>query len=634
MIVGTAGHIDHGKTTLIHALTGVDADRLPEEKKRGITLDLGFAFLDLDDGLRIGFIDVPGHERLVHTMVAAATGIDFALLLVAADDGIMPQTREHLAVLSLLGVTRGAVALTKIDRADPDRVEQIRTEVSALLQNSSLADAPILSLSAHTKDGLDTLKALLTAQARIDHEDSERSNSGFRLAIDRVFSLEGSGTVVTGTVHAGNVATGDELLLMPGERKVRVRSVHAQNQAVAKAKPGQRCALVLAGTTRHSIQRGHWAVTPSIAHVTSRLDVSVRVWHEEEKPIRSGTKVHVHLGSATVMGTVAVLDTDTLEPGQVGLVQLVLRTAIGAWWGDRVVLRDASGARTLAGGAVLDPCAPVRYRRTPSRLAELKAFSVQNPDQRLEALADVAPLGVDLHRFRASHGVLSVSVPDTMLRHQDAQTDWLLGNKQAHAACEHVLTTLRDFHDRYPDQLGPDSARLRRLAMPRLNDALQQQIIQILRSEQKLSFRGAFIHLPEHIIQLSHEEQRIAEKVAPKLAEAGFNGAWVRDLALHSNEPEGLMRSTLARLARQGELHQVVKDLYYPLDTIQQLAQIAREKAQTANGDLTAADFRNAIGLGRKRAIQILEYFDRIGLMRRIKDQHRLRTESTLFNDV
>lgn len=633
MIVGTAGHIDHGKTTLIQALTGVDADRLPEEKKRGITLDLGFAFLDLDNGSRIGFIDAPGHERLVHTMVAGATGIDFALLLIAADDGIMPQTREHLAVLSLLGIERGAVVLTKSDRADAMQLESLRSEVTTLLQNSTLADAPIVAVSAYTKDGIEQLKTLLTTEAQADKSIDPRHHAGFRLAIDRVFSLDGSGTTVTGTVHAGCVKPGDELTLMPGERKVRVRSVHAQNRAVEQAEPGQRCALVLAGTTRHSIQRGHWVVSPAIAHVTDRLDIRLRLWHDEEKPIRSGTKVHVHIGSATVMGTVAILDNELLRPGHDALVQLVLRTAVGAWWGDRIVLRDASGARTLAGGRVLDPCAPVRYRRTPSRLAELAALSAIDPDKRLHELAKVAPLGVDLHRFRAAHGLRSVVVPENMLHHHDAHIDWLLGQQQANTASEQVLTALRDFHDKHPDQLGPDSARLRRLAMPRLNDALQQRILQSLRASQKVSLRGAFVHLPEHSIQLSHEEQRIAEKIAPKLAEAGFGGAWVRDLALECNEPEAMMRSTLARLARQGELHQVVKDLYYPLGTMQELARIARERALACDGNLTAADYRTAIGLGRKRAIQILEYFDRVGLMRRVKDEHRLRAESTLFDD-
>lgn len=634
MIVGTAGHIDHGKTTLIQALTGVDADRLPEEKKRGITLDLGFAFLELDDGTRIGFIDAPGHERLVHTMVAGATGIDFALLLVAADDGIMPQTREHLAVLSLLNITRGAVIITKSDRADASRLDTLRADVSTLLQGSSLADSPILTVSAYTKDGIDDLSALLKTEAQTSRADLHRRSAGFRLAVDRVFSLEGSGTTVTGTVHAGSVKPGDELMLMPGERKVRVRSVHAQNQAVGHAEPGQRCALVLAGATRHSIQRGHWVVAPPVAYTTARLDARLRLWHDEEKPIRSGTKVHVHIGSNTVMGTVAILDAELLHPGQEALVQLVLRTHVGAWWGDRIVLRDASGARTLAGGTVLDPGAPVRYRRTPGRLAELTALSITDPNKRLHAVAEVSPLGIDLNRFRAAHGLLNVVIPPGILHHQDNNSEWLLGQQQVQDACEHVLAALQEFHDRHPDQLGPDSARLRRLAMPRLNDALQQRVLQMLRSQQRISQRGAFAHLPEHSIQLSQEEQRIAQKIAPALADAGFNGAWVRDLAAECNEPEGLMRTTLGRLARQGELHQVVKDLYYPLDTMLELARIAREHAQESDGNLTAATYRTAIGLGRKRAIQILEYFDRVGLMRRVKDEHRLRTDSTLFSDT
>lgn len=634
MIVGTAGHIDHGKTTLIQALTGIDTDRLPEEKKRGISLDLGFAFLDVEGDTRIGFIDAPGHERLVHTMIAGATGIDFALLLVAADDGIMPQTREHLAVLSLLDIRRGAVLLTKSDRVDAARLDALRTDVAALTQNSTLFDAPILTVSAITGDGIETLRALLEHEARDQHRTSHQHNLGFRLAVDRVFSMDGSGTVVTGTVHAGQVRPGDELVLVPGQRKVRVRSVHAQNRAVEQAEPGQRCALVLAGATRQNIRRGHWVVTPQIAWSTDRLDARLRLWQDEEKPIRSGTKVHVHLGSATMMGSVAMLDTETLPPGQEALAQIVLQAPLGAWWGDRVILRDASGARTIAGGRALDPCAPARYRRTPDRLNELEALSAQDPDKRLQALANASSQGVNLHRFRAAHGLTDIDVPQHILRYQDRQSDWLLGTKQSEAVSQLVLTTLREFHDRYPDQLGPDSARLRRLAIPRLNPALQQGILQTLRANQQISLRGAFIHLPEHSIQLSQEEQRIAEKVAPHLNAAGFNGAWVRDLAQLCNEPEVMIRATLARLARQGELHQVVKDLYYPIDTMHELAQIARAQAGHAANDLTAAAFRDAIGLGRKRAIQILEYFDRIGLMRRIGNQHRLRPDSTLFVDA
>ncbi|MFO1333435.1 MAG: selenocysteine-specific translation elongation factor, partial [Rubrivivax sp.] len=273
MIVGTAGHIDHGKTALVRALTGTDADRLPEEKKRGITIDLGYAFLDVPGlpgvadaggGTRIGFVDVPGHERLVHTMLAGATGVDFALLLVAADDGVMPQTREHLAVLSLLGLARGAVVVTKADRADAERVQAVQREAAALLRTTPLREAPVLAVSAHSGAGLDELRALLFDAARRLPPRAE-ADAAFRLAVDRAFTLDGVGTIATGTVHAGRVAVGDTLRLMPDGRDVRVRSVHAQNQPVAQAGAGQRCALALAGVARDEIRRGLWLAATGFA---------------------------------------------------------------------------------------------------------------------------------------------------------------------------------------------------------------------------------------------------------------------------------------------------------------------------------------------------------------------------------
>ncbi|MET0348701.1 MAG: selenocysteine-specific translation elongation factor, partial [Rhizobacter sp.] len=368
MIVGTAGHIDHGKTTLVRVLTGVDTDRLPEEKARGISIELGYAFVDVPGpgGERLGFIDVPGHERLVHTMLAGATGIDFGLLLVAADDGVMPQTREHLAVLSLLGVSRGAVVVTKADRVEAARVAEVRSQAQALLAETPLAGAPVVVVSARDGTGLDVLRALLFDAAR-EAPRQVVADEAFRLAIDRVFTLDGVGTVVTGTVHAGRVAVGDELALCPsaGGRRARVRSLHTENRAATRSHAGQRCAVALAGVDKHEVSRGQWLVSQGAGVATDRLDVALTLWHEEARALRSGTPVHVHLGAADTMGTVAVLSGDSLAPGAAGLVQLVLHAPVGAWRGDRVVLRDNSASRTLAGGSVLDPFAPARYRRTP-----------------------------------------------------------------------------------------------------------------------------------------------------------------------------------------------------------------------------------------------------------------------------
>lgn len=637
MIVGTAGHIDHGKTTLVRALTGVDTDRLSEEKQRGISIELGYAFLDAPTGERIGFVDVPGHERLVHTMLAGATGIDHALLLVAADDGVMPQTREHLAVLSLLGLEQGTVVITKSDRATPEQVRAVAAEVQALLADSPLSQAPLFVVSAQTGEGLPALREHLLALSVLTAEHP-RLAGAFRLAVDRAFTLDGSGTVVTGTVHAGQVKVGDELRLVPGGRTVRVRSLHAQNRPVTSAQAGQRCAVALAGLPRDGVSRGQWLVGAAAAVSTDRLDVTLTLWHAETRSLRSGTPVHVHIGSSSVMGTVALLDPLLLEPGQSGLAQLVLREPVGAWHGDRVVLRDAAASRTVAGGQVLDPQAPVRYRRTPQRLAELSALSLPSLPERLCALLSAAPHGLDLRRFEAAQGTpLSEALStldETTVQQHDAHSHHLLHAAQVEAASERLREALARFHQTHPDELGPDSARLRRLALPRFPEPLWRALLVRLQTAGVLSQRGAFVHLPEHGIRLSATEERLAQSLTAPLREAGFEGAWVRDLARDSREPEALVRVTLARLAQQGELHQVVKDLYYPPATMSRLAALAREIAGEQETHVTAAAFRDATQLGRKRAIQILEHFDRIGLLRRVGDLHYLRADCELFREA
>ncbi|MFY8118884.1 MAG: selenocysteine-specific translation elongation factor, partial [Roseateles sp.] len=590
------------------------------------------------DGQRIGFIDVPGHERLVHTMLAGATGIDHALLLVAADDGVMPQTREHLAVLSLLGLRRGAVVITKCDRADAERLAALRGEIAALLAGSGLDEAPVFEVSAPTGQGLAALREHLLAAAQAHaaaRDGAAQGGQAFRLAIDRAFSLDGVGTVVTGTVHAGHTRLGEELVLAPDGRgrRARVRSLHAQNQAVDVAWAGQRCAANLVGLAKDEIERGQWLCEPAVALATERLDARLRLWPGEAKALRSGTPVHVHLGARAVLGSVALLEGDQLQPGAEALVQLLLREPVGAWRGDRVVLRDASASRTLAGGVVLDPFAPTRYRRTPERLAELAALQAAEPAQRLQTLLQAAPLGLDLARFARAEGLRREALPEiaAALRVEEGEAAWALSEAAAAQLADKLLAALSDFHARQPDELGPEAARLRRLTAPRLPEPLWRALLARLREQGRLALRGAFVHLPEHGVRLSAAEQRIAQKVAPQLAQAGFEGAWARDLARDSAEPEPLMRTTLARLAQQGEVHQVVKDLYYDLGHMRRLASTAREIAARSEGQVLAAAFRDATGLGRKRAIQILEYFDRVGLLRRVGDVHKLRSESNLF---
>ena len=621
MIVGTAGHIDHGKTTLIRALTGVDTDRLPEEKKRGITIELGYAFMDVPQSTeRIGFVDVPGHERLVHTMLAGATGMDAAMLLVAADDGVMPQTREHLAVLSLLGIRQGAVIITKCDRADATQIEHATLHIQELLAHTPLALAPIFTVSAQTGKGLETLQNWLSETA-VQLPAHPAQHKAFRLAVDRAFTLDGSGTVVTGTVHAGSVQVGDVLQLAPGNLQARVRSIHAQNRTTTTAHAGQRCALALVGVNKDAIARGQWFVQPDIALQTARIDTLLQVWQGEAQALRSGTSVHIHIGAASVMGTVAVLEND--------FVQLILRDPVAAWHGDRVVLRDASASRTIAGGIVLDPFAPVRYRRTPQRMKELAALQHTNSEERLAAVLEISPNGVDVQRFQVAAG----ESPPRPMGDGRGEGTWAIAPHHAQAAATHILASLANYHQKHPEELGPDAARLRRLALPRWAEALWQTVLADLRSQHKIVLRGACVHLPEHGLKLSATEERIAQKIATDLAASQYDGAWVRDLAKNAAEPEALVRVTLARLAQCGDLYQVVKDLYYPPATVADCAAKVRTIATTNGGTVLAAQFRDATGLGRKRAIQILEFFDRIGLLRRVDDVHKLRSDCQLFTD-
>jgi len=631
MIIGTAGHIDHGKTTLVRALTGVDTDRLPEEKRRGISIELGYAYLHAPDGVSLGFVDVPGHERLLHTMLAGATGIDHALLVVAADDGVMPQTREHLAVVALLGVQQATVAITKIDRIDEAtraaRLAEVRADIAALLAPTPLADAPVLAVSAATGDGIDALRERLLGAAR--HGHAHEDGLAFRLAADRSFTLAGVGTVVTGTVFSGSVRIGDALSVVPRGHTVRVRGIHAQDTKTESAHAGQRCALALAGVTKDEVHRGDWICAPAAALATDRIDVRLALWPGEEKPIRSGTTVHAHLGASDTMASVALLDRDVLAPGETALAQLVLKDDIGAWHGDRGVLRDASATRTVAGIYVLDPFAPVRYRRTPERLHMLAAWSTDGPASRAAALLHGAPLGLDttrLARALALTDEAALPLPGDAVRIEHTA----IARSHLDALETQIAARLAEFHRTAPDEVGPDARRLKRLAGPRTDDALWRHALDALVARGALVRSGTWLHLPAHAARLGEAEQKLAQKLLPRLADGGFDPPWVRELAKDCAASEPMVRQTLASLARRGEAFQVVKDLYYPLATVERLAAIARECLDGPQG-LQAASFRDATGLGRKRAIQLLEFFDRVGLTRRVKDAHLLRPDTSLF---
>ncbi len=639
MIIGTAGHIDHGKTTLVRALTGVETDRLPEEKRRGISIELGYAYLQ-DGDISLGFVDVPGHERLLHTMLAGATGVRHALLIVAADDGVMPQTREHLAVLALLGVGSASLVITKIDRLDAaqrnQRLAQLQTDIRALLAGTALAAAPLFTVSAASGEGIAALRVHLLALARAQAvAEPPPPGTGFRLAVDRAFTLAGVGTVVTGSAASGQVNMGDELTLTPGPggqaRSVRVRGIHAHNQPAHSAQAGQRCALALAGLAKEEVRRGDWLCSPGIALASTRIDVQCQLWPQEAHALRSGSLVHVHLGTSDVMGSIVLLDCDSLAPGASALGQLVLHSPIATWHGERGVLRDASAQRTLAGLRVLDPFAPQRWRKTPERLAQLAALQQPVRAQRVAALLAHSPLGLDLQHTARAEGLTdpaALPLPPDSLR-LPASPLVLAAPCLAELQTQ-ALARLQAFHAAYPEEIGPHAPRLQRLTAPRATPALWQHVVEQLLARQLLARTGHWLHLPEHAARLSAADQALAARIRPLLLQGAFEPPWVRTLAAELATPEAQIRQTLASLARRGETFQVVKDLHYPTATLERLAELART-CQSGDSGLQAAAFRDATGLGRKRAIQILEFFDRVGFTRRVRDAHLLRPGNTLF---
>ncbi|AKM31711.1 selenocysteine-specific translation elongation factor [Pandoraea faecigallinarum] len=625
MIVGTAGHIDHGKTSLVRALTGVDTDRLKEEKARGISIELGYAYTPLPDGEVLGFIDVPGHEKLIHTMAAGAAGIDFALLVVAADDGIMPQTREHLAILTMLGVKRGVVALSKADRVDAARLAAVTQEIGHWLAGTPLAQSDVIPVSATTPGdaGVSALREHLTRAAGAllaSGNAARRDGALFRLAVDRVFTLAGHGTVVTGTAFAGTVRVGDTLTVMPQGLPVRVRSIHAQNRAVEAGRAGERCALNLAGIERDQLRRGDWIAASGLCAPSTHVDVELH-WLEGSAPLTQWFPLHVHLGTTHVQARTVLLDGDTLAPGESMRVQLVFDTPVCTMPGDRFIVRNPQATATVGGGRVLDPAAPERKRRSAARLAWLDALAHSLDDGGLEALLAQSPFGLTSAQVVALTGLPAAqwAWPSDAVVHALTDGESLAFARHAWEVMRtRVLASLGDYHARMPDEPGLDAARLGRMIWPSLDAGRWRAIVQALLSEGSLARTGAWWHLPTHRVEMTQEEQALAEALLPKVAQGRFDPPWVRDMGRELNVPEDRVRSVLRKLARQGRVHQIVKDLFYDDACVQTLAAMIAH----ASGKVEAGAFRDATGLGRKRAIQILEFFDRAGYTRRVGDLH------------
>ncbi|QHG63070.1 selenocysteine-specific translation elongation factor [Pseudomonas putida] len=633
MIVGTAGHIDHGKTALLQALTGQAGDQRQEERARGMTIDLGYRYAALAEGVGLtGFIDVPGHERFIHNMLAGAHGIDLVLLVVAADDGVMPQTREHLAIIELLGIPQALVVISKCDRVEPPRLAEVQAQVRELLAEGPYAKARQFPVSSITGQGIEVLRrALLEAEVRV----RQRSvRGGFRLAVDRAFAVTGAGVVVTGTALAGRVSTGDTLLLGKAGKPVRVRGLHAQNQVALVAEAGQRVALNITAErlALEQVHRGDWLV-PEWLHAPSvRVDIELCLLPGETRIFEHFSAVHVHLGTQDVTARVALLEGETLAAGQRMFAQLLLNAPLQAVHGDRLVLRDQRAQRTLGGGKVLDPFAPSRQRRSEERLRQLQVLrDAEGLEEALPALLDSALGGLDPQRLERQFNRQRDTwlLPNDVLVVATRQGPLLFAKGQWHALRHQVLEQLVRFHEQEPDQLGPDRDRLRRFAALPLERPAFVSLIDELLNEQVIASSGPWLHLPDHKVQLSAADSALWERLQPKLLAGQYDPPWVRTLAAEENSTEADVRLLLRKLARLGLVHQVVRDLFYPEVTLGRMAELLLGQANETPIVQVAA-FRDMLGIGRKRSVQILEYFDRIGLTRRVADQRYIRADSAL----
>ncbi len=624
MIVATAGHIDHGKTTLVRVLTGVDTDRLPEEKARGISIDLGFAYLRTPHGATIGFVDVPGHERFVRNMLAGVCGIDFVLFVVAADDGVMPQTIEHLNIVELLSVKQGIAVITKSDRVAPARVEEVSAEVRSLLAPTGLAGIDVMPVSAIAGTGVDALRAKLDAAAAAHRREGQQGRR-FRYAIDRVFSVAGSGTVVTGTVFSGLVQPNQRLILSPAGIEVRVRGVQKDGKPAPQAVTGERCAINLTGVEVAQVQRGDWAVDPALHAPTQRMDVRVKLLESEARPLTHWTPVHLHLGAADVLARVSMRRGASVKPGESALAQLVIEKPVTALRGDRFILRDQSATRTLGGGVVIDPATQRARRGAEARVKQLAALETEDPALALAELQACSPGGVNLdwfaRIFNLDDKVMDELAAKAGLASIGKEPRIGLPRPAIDAIGAAVLEALKRFHAESPQSSGMEVAALRRQCAPHVAAPTFAAILKIFAERKQLEAAGSLARLPRHIATDNPADEKLWATVSPLMEDAGFNGLTIAELAAAAQVKEPPLKDFLHRKAKTGEIVRVVDNRFYLRGTLAAFAAIsAGVSREVAGGRFTAAQVRDKTDIGRGRAIEILECLDRLGITRRIGD--------------
>lgn len=614
VIIGTAGHVDHGKSSLIYALTKRDPDRLAEEKERGITIELGFTWLEHPDGTRTGIIDVPGHERFVSNMLAGAGGIDLALLVVAADEGVMPQTREHLGILSLLGIKRGVIVVTKCDLVEEDFIDLVEEDVCDHVAGTFLEDAPMIRTSATTGEGIEELRQTLFDE--VDRISTHRDHLPFRLPIDRVFILDGFGTIVTGTLIEGTIQTGDQVEIYPGNKKARVRSIQIHEQQETVAKSGQRVALGLAGLKKADLERGDVLAYPDSLMATTRIDVELTALQGTRFPVANNMRVHLFHGAREILARVILLDTDIVDPGSTVHAQLRLEEEAYVKYGDRFVIRFYSPLETIGGGVIVDPLPAKRRRRRPINEPEFRIMASEDKADRL-ALAilqgehQLAPLTIACYRAG-----IKAEDREALIRQLIADETIVMLNdrvaihrKTLKRLGEDAMGILERFHRERSLESGMRREELRTRLLPRADIQLSDLVIDQLERAGYLTVTSGLVAKEGFKVTLSEVEKEIIEEIEALFAVAGFTPPSTDELFEKFNKRANT-EQIVTLLLNKGTLVRLTPQILMPKNLVDEAWDVVRTTIE-AEGQITLGDFRDKIKATRKFAIALLEFFDR-----------------------
>ncbi len=635
VIMGTAGHIDHGKTSLIRALTGIDCDRLGEEKRRGITIELGFAYADLPGGERMGIVDMPGHERFVRTMVAGASGIDFVLLVISADEGVMPQTREHLEICTLLGVRHGIVALTKIDMVDEEMLELATEDVKEFLKGTFLENAPIFPVSSVTGQGLDALRAAIVEQSR---RQPRRRSDLFRLPVDRVFSLKGHGTVVTGTLVSGSAQCGDEVELLPSGRISHIRSIQSHGQGMENAEAGHRISLNLHGLSVEDINRGDVVTHTGTMKNSRRWIIEMTCLKSSPRGLRHRGEIHFHHSARELAARLYFYDRDRLEPGETALAEAHFSEPVAGIFGDRCIIRAFSPLRTVAGGSILYPLdtAPRRSHVDKNMRARLLALPDADEETRIGVQLELSG------RFGATQADLSILTDlgrKSLEKHLQAMSgkgSVFCWDKDAKSwispvwldrLMERALAAAEAFHTRNPLESGMAKGVILAGMGTAVPPKLAHYVLEKLVRSGRLVAEGELLRLPEHKVSLADDQQALKEALlkahqASPLMPPNHTELFA-ELGITARQAQPIFKLLVA----EGSLVKIKEDLYYLSSVMDELRGKVRDHLQT-HSEITPGDFRDLSGISRKNGIALLEHFDKEQLTMRVGDKRVLRGRS------